>query len=130
MVTEFILTFVVFPKDLNPSVGTLFGGKLLAEMDTCAGTLCKRLLRKSECNAFVTAKIKSVLFNKPAFLGDIITVHGKLSALDETGADVYILVTKEIANGPDKGQTVKIASGVFQMVSIKDGKRHPHGVKT
>ncbi len=124
---DFTHTFIVFPQDLNPSFGTLYGGKLLAEMDTCAGTLSKRISYQSDCDGFVTAKVESVLFKKPAYLGDIITLKGRLVELHETEAKVHIEALKEIANGPEAGSLVTIGEGSFLMVSIKYGKRYPHG---
>lgn len=40
---EAIHSFIVFPEDLN-YVGSLFGGKVLAEMDLTAAKAARRLL--------------------------------------------------------------------------------------
>ena len=96
-------------------------------MDICAGTLAKRISYQSDCDGFVTAKVESVLFKKPAHLGDVITLKGRLVELHETEAKVHIEAQKEIANGPQAGKIVTIAEGSFIMVSTKDGKRYPHG---
>lgn len=46
-------SFTVFPQDLNFS-GSLFGGKVLAEMDIAAAKLTRRLLYKRDCDSYLT----------------------------------------------------------------------------
>ncbi len=64
-------SFTVFPEDLNYK-GSLFGGKILAEMDIAGIKPIRRMLYMTECDNLVTVRIDRVDFLKPARLGDLI----------------------------------------------------------
>lgn len=123
VITEQITThsFIVFPEDLNYA-GTLFGGKVLAEMDLTAAKAARRILYHTSCNGAVTASLNKVDFKRPALLGDIIELTATITRLGRTSIDIYVHVSKE----NQRGEIETICDASFVFVSVKDGKPYPH----
>lgn len=115
-------SFMVFPEDLNYA-GTLFGGKMLAEMDRAALKASRRLLYSTACDGAVTVSLDKVDFVSPAHLGDIIELRARIVALGRTSIHILVHVTREDHSG--KIETICNANFVF--VSMKDGKPFAHG---
>ena len=118
---EAIHSFIVFPDDLNYA-GTLFGGKVLAEMDLTAAKATRRLLYGTDCDGAVTASLDKVDFKKPAHLGDIIELKASILHLGRTSIKIYVHVSKE----NQTGEIETICDATFIFVSLKQGVPHPH----
>ena len=116
-----IHSFTVFPDDLNYK-GSLFGGKILSEIDIAAIKPVRRMLYNTECDAAVTASIDRVDFLKPAKLGDIVELTATIYKLGRTSINVTVHVTKE----DEFGNIEKICDAQLVFVSLKDEKPHPH----
>ncbi|MCU0441526.1 MAG: acyl-CoA thioesterase [Bacteroidia bacterium] len=114
-------SFMVFPEDLNYA-GTLFGGKVLAEMDRAAAKAARRLLYGTPCDGSVTVSLDKVDFVSPAHLGDFIELTATLKKLGRTSIEIHVYVSKEDTTGA----IAKICEGTFVFVSLKDGKPYPH----
>ena len=114
-------SFIVFPEDLNYA-GTLFGGKVLAEMDLTAAKAARRILYSTPCDGAVTASLHQVDFKSPALLGDIIELTATIVRLGRTSIEIYVHVEKE----NQRGEVATICDATFVFVSIKDGKPFPH----
>ncbi len=122
--TRAFSTFAVFPADLN-YVGTLFGGKTLAEMDIVAAKLAQKILRFSPyCNEAVTVSVQQVDFSKPGMLGDNIDLEANLLALGKSSIDMAVKVERE---GQD-GSRELICEAKFRFVALQGKKVHPHGL--
>lgn len=122
-ISDFITThsFIVFPEDLNYA-GTLFGGKVLAEMDLTAAKAARRILYGTGCDGAVTASLNKVDFKQPALLGDIIELSASIQRLGRTSIDIYVHVSKE----NQLGETNTICEATFTFVSVFNGKPFPH----
>lgn len=118
-----IFTFTVFPDHLNWA-GSLFGGKLLAEMDSAAANCARKLLYHTECDGLVTASLDKVDFQAPAFLGDIIELHTTCKFLGNKSMHIYVKVIKESKTG----DRTNICDATFVFVSLKNGKPFPHNL--
>jgi len=119
---ESLHTFTVFPEDLNYT-GSLFGGKILAEMDVAAIKPVRRVLYGSDCEGAVTVSLDKVDFKNPAYLGDIIEMKARIIRLGRTSIDVEVEVSRE----DQKGGIASICDARFTFVSVKDNKPYPHG---
>lgn len=119
--TKTIHSFIVFPEDLNYA-GTLFGGKVLAEMDLTAAKAARRILYHTLCDGAVTASLNKVDFKSPAALGDIIELSATIERLGKTSIEIDVQVTKE----NQQGKIATICEARFVFVSIKNGKPYPH----
>ncbi len=114
-------SFTVFPQDLNYA-DTLFGGKVMAEMDIAGVKVVRRALYGTDCDGAVTASVDKIDFKKPAFLGDLITMTAEIKAIGRSSLQIKISVTRE----SQKGDTEDICAANFTFVSMKDKKSHPH----
>jgi len=114
-------SFTVFPQDCNP-YQTLFGGKILAELDVCAAALARRFIYNTECDGIVTLKINEVVFHKPAFIGDLILMHAEVIEVGESSVTIQCDVHRE----DSKGNSEFMVSAVLVFVSVFDNHSYPH----
>ena len=117
-------SFFVFSKDLNYGE-TLFGGKLLAEMDCEAAKVAKSVIYDTDADGTVTASFDRVDFKAPASRGDLVVMEADLTSLGRTSMQVSIEVW--VRKGPDRSMWSHICSARATFVALKDGKPHPHG---
>ncbi|MFK2826139.1 acyl-CoA thioesterase [Bacillus sp. B190/17] len=85
-----VKTSHVFPPDTNHH-GTLFGGKLMADIDNIASISATKLARKP----VVTASTDSVDFLKPIRVGDAVTLEAMVSYTGTTSMEVFVKVSSE-----------------------------------
>ena len=116
-------SFTVFPTDLNYA-GSLFGGKVMAEMDIAGVKVVRRALYHTGAEGAVTASVDRIDFLKPAFLGDLITMVAEIKAVGKSSIQVRITVTREST----MGETDNICSANFTFVATKNKKAFPHGL--
>lgn len=116
-------SFTVFPNDLN-FIGTLFGGKLLAEMDIAASKLARRLVYNNKNVDGCVTVSSDCEFHKPALQGDIIKMTVKLKTIGRSSLGMRINVDREDLSG----FVENIATGNFTFVSVKNKKSAIHGV--
>lgn len=114
-------SFIVFPEDINYA-GTLFGGKVLAEMDLTALKAARRILYGTECDGAVTVSLDKVDFISPAHLGDIIELSAFVRNLGRTSIEIYVHVARE----NHLGEVSVICDATFVFVAVKDARPHPH----
>lgn len=116
-------SFTVFPQDLNYA-DTLFGGKVMAEMDVAGVKVVRRAIYETDCDGAVTASVDKIDFKKPAFLGDLITMKADIKALGKSSIQVKITVTRE----SQTGDIEEICAANFTFVTMKNKKPHPHNL--
>ena len=118
-------SFTVFPQDMNYA-GSLFGGKVMAEMDIAGVKVVRRALYGTGADGCVTASVDRIDFKKPAQLGDLITMTAVIKALGKSSVQIRITVTRESLNGDVVDEEICAAN--FTFVSVKDKKPYPHGL--
>lgn len=118
-------SFTVFPQDMNYA-GSLFGGKVMAEMDIAGVKVVRRALYGTGADGCVTASVDRIDFKKPAQLGDLITMTAVIKALGKSSVQVRITVTRESLTGDAIDEEICAAN--FTFVSVKDKKPYPHGL--
>ena len=104
--------FLVRSEHLNHE-GHLFGGDLMAEIDTIA--YC--LLRQEYGDKSFVTRAAEISFERPASLGDVITFEAKLLRVGTTSAHVEVV-------GAVAGQRLATATVVYVNVDA-DGKKAP-----
>jgi acyl-CoA hydrolase len=114
-------SFMVFPEDMNYA-GTLFGGKILAEMDKAAAKAARRMLYGTECDGCATVSLSKVDFERPAHIGDFIEMSAWIKKLGKSSIEIDVFVLRE----DTQGMIEQICKGTFVFVSLKDGKPFPH----
>lgn len=123
-------SFVVFPQDCNANPPMLFGGKILAEMDRCAGITTRRFLYSSPHGVrdAVTVGITDVAFISPGKVKDLIFVRGTIVDVGDKSIKVKVEVEREAL-----GKRELISRGTFIFVAYDAEKqqsvRHGLGLK-
>jgi acyl-CoA hydrolase len=116
-------SFTVFPQDLNYA-GSLFGGKVMAEMDIAGVKVVRRALYGTDADGCVTASVDRIDFHKPAFLGDLVIMTSEIKSLGKSSIQVRITVVRE----SHKGEIEEICAANFTFVAIKDKKPFKHNL--
>ena len=90
--TVAVTTHIVLPNDTN-TLGTLFGGQLLAWMDVIASVSAQRHCRR----VVVTASVNNVSFREPILQSSIVTLEAKVSRAFSSSMEVFVDVYVEDA---------------------------------
>lgn len=124
-------SFTVMPKDCNFNVDKstnsnriLFGGKIMYDMDFAAAKIARRATYGVGADMVVTASMDKINFDKPAFIGDIVTYTATVKALGRTSIQIRVKVMREDPNG----NVEAICSSNTTFVTIKNHKPYPHGL--
>ncbi len=111
-----IMSELVLPNDTN-MLHNLMGGRLLHWMDIAAAISAQR-----HCNHIaVTASVDNVSFKHAVKLGDVITIHAKVTRAFNTSLEVRLTVYAE--NIPS-GTKVKSNEAFYTFVALdKEGNK-------
>jgi acyl-CoA hydrolase len=105
-----VLTEFVLPNDTN-TLGNLMGGRLLHWMDIAAAISAHR-----HCGRIVvTASVNNVSFSQPIKLGEIVTLHAKVSRSFNSSMEVYIDVWIE---NNTTGEKKKSNEAIYTFVAV------------
>ena len=128
---EAVHSFTVMPKDCNFNKNhengkndILFGGKLMYEIDYAGAKIARRATYDVECDTVVTASTDRINFERPAFLGDIITMTATIKALGKSSIQIRVKVRRESLTGDIE----QICSANMTFVTIKDGRPASHNL--
>ena len=108
-----IMTAVMLPNQANP-VGNVHGGEIVKMMDTAAGVVAKRHTRTN----VVTARIDELSFNKPIYVGNLVSCHAYLTFVGRSSMEVAVRVDVEDLN-TDIPNTCALTA-YFTMVSLDE----------
>lgn len=122
-------SFTVMPKDCNfntdkdtNSNKILFGGKVMYDMDFAAAKIARRATYGVGADMIVTASMDKINFEKPAYVGDIVTYTATIKALGRTSIQIRVKVVREDMHG----NIESICSSNTTFVTLKNGKPFPH----
>jgi acyl-CoA hydrolase len=105
-----VLTEFVLPNDTN-TLGNLMGGRLLHWMDIASAIAAHR-----HCGRIVvTASVNNVTFNQPIRLGEIVTLHAKVSRAFTSSMEVFIDVWVE---NNTTGEKKKCNEAIYTFVAV------------
>lgn len=125
---ESVHSFTVMPKDCNfnrdenNQTGILFGGKLMYEVDAAGAKVVRRATYNVDCDMIVTVSMDKIDFQKPAFVGDIITMTASIKALGRSSIQVRVTITRESLSG----EVERISAANMTFVTVKNSKAFPH----
>lgn len=105
-----ILTEFVLPNDTN-TLGNLMGGRLLHWMDIAAAIASHRHCSR----VVVTASVNNVSFSQPIRLGEIVTLHAKVSRAFTSSMEVFIDVWVE---NNSTGEKKKCNEAIYTFVAV------------
>ena len=102
----------VFPGHTN-ALNTLFGGRLMAIMDTAAGMVASKFAHR----VFVTVSVDALKFKRPAFQGGIIRTTARVVWTSPRTVGVHVTSCR-LSRSEWVGE--EICSGFFFMVAIDE----------
>ena len=106
---------LVLPNDTN-TLNNLMGGRLLHWMDIAAAISAQK-----HCNNIVvTASVDNVSFSHPIKLGDVVTIHAKVTRAFNTSVEVRLDVWAE--NIPS-GHRVKSNEAYYTFVAVDNNSK-------
>lgn len=115
------MTEIVLPEDTNTR-GSLFGGRVLALIDKCAGISAMRHCRR----AVLTAAMDSVEFKHQVRLGNVLLLRGRLNAAFRSSMEVEVEVHSEDPYTGDR----KLTTRAFVTMVAVDRDGHPAEIPT
>lgn len=106
------MTELVLPSDAN-SLGTAFGGRVMAWIDVCGAICAQRHCRQ----VVVTAHIDELHFHAPIKLGMIAALHSHVTAAFTHSLEVEVIVYSE---NPLSGERRHCCSAFLTFTALDD----------
>lgn len=125
--TRYSTSFVVFAADANANPPMCFGGKLLSEMDRCAGITARRLLYSSLIKDAVTVAINDVKFHKAAQVKDLLIVSAVVEKASGKSIVMHVKIEREI--GPGASELIVEGKFVFVSFDVANKVAMAHGIE-
>jgi acyl-CoA hydrolase len=110
-----IMTELVLPNDTN-GLTNLMGGRMMHMMDVVAAISAQRHSNR----IVVTASVDNVSFKYPIKLGNVVTLHAKVTRAFSSSMEVHIDVWSEDVPSNEK---VKSNEAFFTFVAVDQGGR-------
>jgi acyl-CoA thioesterase YciA len=111
---------MAMPADTNAN-GDIFGGWLLSQMDIGGGIFASKVAKSRT----VTVAIEAMNFRKAVYVGDLVSVYGKLVRIGRTSVTVHL---EAWAIRRRDMRSILVTDGNFTYVSIDDHGR-PQEIK-
>ena len=107
------LRVTLMPRDTNRH-GTIFGGIILSHVD-----LAGAIEARKTCGPlnFVTVALDHVVFHKPVFLGDLVSLYTKTVKVGKTSVKTRVIVE---AQRMDSGETVRVTEADVVYVAVDE----------
>jgi len=117
---ELCIRTLAMPADTNGN-GDIFGGWLLSQMDVAGGVFTSKVTKSRN----VTVAIEAMNFRKAVYVGDLVSVYGKLVRIGRTSITIHLeaWVTRR-----KETQPILVIDGNFTYVSI-DEQGRPQEIK-
>jgi acyl-CoA thioesterase YciA len=106
---------LAMPADTNPR-GDIFGGWIVSLMDISVAAMSSRFAR----GLTATRAIRNVLFDRPVFVGDELSVYVKLTTVGNTSLTFEVDVTVQRSGLEEELPAVR---GTFVMVALDENRR-------
>ena len=110
--TDPAIRITLLPRDTN-SQGTIFGGIILSYIDM-AGAI--EAHRHTKVERFVTVAMREVIFHKPVFVGDLVSVYAETQRIGTTSITVRVIVEAERYGGTEERVRVTEAEVIYVAV--------------
>jgi len=109
------LRTVAMPADTNPN-GDIFGGWLMAQMDTAGAVAAVRRAR----GRVATVAVAAMSFHAPVFVGDLVSCYADIAKIGRTSMTVRV---ETWADDGRTGEARKVTEGTFVYVALDDEGR-------
>lgn len=113
------IRMVMLPKDTN-SIGNIFGGVILSQLDLAAGEHARRIAP----HLYVTKILREVDFIAPVQVGDTVSYYTETVKMGRTSVTIKVIVEAE--RGVGQRHSIKVTEAEVVMVAIdQSGKSVP-----
>ena len=112
---EPVIRTIPMPADLNGN-GDVFGGWVLSQMDIAGGLIAARQAQ----GRVATVAVEAMTFHRPIYVGDVVSLYGRVSKVGTTSVHVHIETMVERHDRPDE---IKVTEGTFIYVAIDERGR-------
>ncbi|MEX2644191.1 MAG: acyl-CoA thioesterase [Acetobacterales bacterium] len=109
------LRVVAMPKDANP-FGDIFGGWIMAHMDSAGGTAA---IRRAQ-GRVATVAVESFTFRQPVHVGDVVSFYAFEERIGNTSLTFRVQAWRE---GRDGRGAIMVTDGLFTFVAIDEDRR-------
>jgi acyl-CoA thioesterase YciA len=106
---------VAMPADTNPN-GDIFGGWLMSQMDSAAGTIAAEVAQ----GRAVTIAVDAMSFLRPVAVGDIVSVYADVIKIGRTSLKLDVQAWRRRRN---QHSSQKVTQATFTFVAIDDQGR-------
>ena len=113
--TRSTMSWIVMPGQTN-SLGTVFGGQVMAWIDVCAAVSAQRFSRMD----VVTASMDYLIFRKPIQRGEVAIVESMVNWAGKTSMEVGVRV---FAEDPKTGKRTKTSTAYLTFVALNDARK-------
>jgi acyl-CoA thioesterase YciA len=111
-----VLRVLPMPADSNPH-GDVFGGWIMSQVDIAGGILASRRAN----GRVATVAVTSFLFKEPVFVGDLISIFGRIVRTGRTSITIDISVYAE--RNRLKADVVKVTEATLVYVATDEYRR-------
>ena len=112
---ELSIRTLAMPSDTNQN-GDIFGGWLLGQMDI-AGNIFAYKVAKGRA---VTVAVDGMVFHKPVYVGDVVSVYAELIKIGHTSVSVHVEAWVMRRN---EDNLLHVTDGNFTYVAIDENNR-------
>jgi len=114
-------TEIVLPNHANP-LGYLKGGKLMDWMDIAAEIAAQKYTK----TVSVTVAVDNITFKHPIKIGDIVTIHARITRTFDSSMEVWVQVWKEnyMKTNEQSQEKMKTNEAFFIFVAINEKGNH------
>jgi acyl-CoA thioesterase YciA len=110
-----VIRTIAMPHDTNPA-GDIFGGWLMSQMDLGASTIATRRAR----GRTVTAAVDGMAFISPVFVGDEVTIYGRVLSHGRSSMRVFVEAWRRNREGDEVD---KVTEATFTFVAIDANRK-------
>ena len=116
---EPVIRIIPMPQDTNPN-GDIFGGWIMSHVDLAGSIVAVQRIR----GRMATVAVNSIVFKKPVYVGDLVSVYGDILRVGNTSLTVSLEVFAERRMiGEFTGEVVKVTEAEFTYVAIDENRR-------
>lgn len=110
------IRITLLPRDTN-SGGTIFGGVILSYIDM-AGAI--EAVRRTGMERFVTVAMREVIFHKPVFVGDLMSLYAEVISTGTTSITVRVIVEAERVGA--RSERVRVTEAEVIYVAVDENR--------
>lgn len=111
------IRITLLPRDTN-SGGTIFGGIILSYIDM-AGAV--EAVRQTGIERFVTVAMREVIFHKPVFVGDLMSLYAEVVNTGTTSITVRVIVEAERVGA--RSERVRVTEAEVIYVAVDENRK-------